>query len=138
MITIARDLKNLFISIAVVYLFIMVIRMLFSDGSDEDVKKWKTGILYTSLGIIVMQIAYVFISTLFDKQITGNTAQSFLESIVYPFVNMLQLLASFAFLAMAFYAFFKIITAGGEEDQVKKGKQTIIAALIGFLLIKVP
>ncbi|EKD29713.1 MAG: hypothetical protein ACD_78C00308G0001, partial [uncultured bacterium (gcode 4)] len=138
MITIARDLKNVVTLLAVVYLFIMVIKLIFSSGSEEDVKKWRLGIIYTSLGIVVMQIAYTLISTLFDRQVSGVTAFDFLDKIIYPFIRMLELLASFAFLAMAFYAFYRIITAGGSDDKVKKGKQTIIFAIIGFLLIKVP
>jgi Type IV secretion system pilin len=138
MITIARDLKNVVILLAIVYLFIMVIKLIFSNGTEEDVKKWRWGIIWASLGIIVMQIAYVLISTLFDKKITGVTAFDFLDKIIYPFVRLLELLASFAFLAMAFYAFYLIITAGWVEDKAKKGKQTIIFAIIGFLLIKIP
>ena len=138
LITIAQDLKNVVTLLAVVYLFIMVIKIIFSHGSDEDSKKWRLGILYTSLGIVVMQIAYVLITTLYDQKINGVTAFDFLEKIIYPFVRMLELLASFAFLAMAFYAFYLIITAGGADDKAKKGRQTIIFAIIGFLLIKVP
>lgn len=111
MITIARDLKNVVTLLAVVYLFIMVIKLVFSNGSEEDVKKWRTGIIYASLGIVVMQIAYVLISTLFDKQVSGVTAFDFLDKVIYPFIRMLELLASFAFLAMAIYAFYLIITA---------------------------
>lgn len=111
MITIARDLKNVVILLAVVYLFIMVIKLIFSNGGDEDIKKWRVGIMWTSVGIVVMQIAYVLISTLFDKQVSGVTAFDFLDKIVYPFVRMLELLASFAFLAMAFYSFYIIVTA---------------------------
>lgn len=138
MITIARDLKNVVTLLAVVYLFIMVIRLLFSNGSEEDVKKWRGGIIAATLGIIVMQIAYALVSILFDRQVTGVTAFDFLDKIVYPFIRMLELLASFAFLAMAFYAFYLIITAGGADDKAKKGKQTILFAIAGFLLIKIP
>lgn len=138
MITIARDLKNVVTLLAVIYLFIMVIKIIFSDGGEEDLKKWRLGIVYASIGIVMMQISYVIISTLFDRQVTGVTAFDFLEKVIYPFVRMLELLASFAFLAMAFYAFYLIITAGGADDKIKKGKQTIIFALIGFILIKVP
>lgn len=138
MITIARDLKNVVILLAVVYLFIMVIKIIFSAGSDEDAKKWRMGVVYTSLGIVLMQIAYTLIVTLFDKQVTGSTAFDFMEKIVYPLVRMLELLASFAFLAMAFYAFYRISTAGGDEEKAKKGKRTILFALVGFLALKVP
>jgi hypothetical protein len=138
MITIARDLKNVVILLAIVYLFIMVIKLIFSNGSEEDVKKWRGGIISASLGIVVMQISYTLVATLFNKNVSGNTAFDFLEKIVYPFVRLLELLASFAFLAMAFYAFYLIITAGGADDKAKKGKQTILFAIAGFLLMKLP
>lgn len=85
-----------------------------------------------------MQIAYTFISTLFDRQVVGYTAQVFAENLIYPFVKMLELLASFAFLAMAFYAFYRIVTANGHDEKIKKGKNTIFLALAGFLLMKIP
>lgn len=111
MITIARDIKNVVTLLAVVYLFIMVIKIIFSSGSEEDMKKWRSGIISASLGIVVMQVSYAIIATLFDKKVNGVTAFDFLDKIVYPFIRMLELLASFAFLAMAFYAFYLIITA---------------------------
>lgn len=48
------------------------------------------------------------------------------------------LLASFGFIAMAVYAFYTIITGGGDEEKTKKGKNIVIYALIGFLLIRIP
>lgn len=41
MLTIARDAKNIIVLVAIVYLFIMVLRLIFSGGSEEDAKKWK-------------------------------------------------------------------------------------------------
>jgi hypothetical protein len=111
MITIARDLKNIATLLAVVFLFILVLKIIFSSGSEEDVKKWKHGIIFTSIGIVVMQIAYILIATLYDKKVDSVTASDFLDKIIYPFIRMLELLASFAFLAMGFYAFYLIITA---------------------------
>jgi hypothetical protein len=138
MVTIARDVKNVVTLLAIVFLFIMVIKIMFSDGSEEDVKKWRWGIISASLGIVLMQVAYAGVSLLFGQKVTGVTAFNFLEKIIYPFVHMLELLASFAFLAMAFYSFFLIVTAWWADDKAKKGKQTILFAIIGFMLIKVP
>jgi hypothetical protein len=52
-------------------------------------------------------------------------------------VDILQLLAAFGFIAMAIWAFFVMATAG-DEEKVKKSRNTILYAIIGFLLIKVP
>jgi hypothetical protein len=135
---IGRDVKNVFIAVAVIYLVISVLRILFSAGGEEDLKKWKTSILWTSLGIVVMQTAYVFVSTLYNKDITGRTADLFLDKIVYPFVNLLGMFASFAFLAMAFLAFFRLVSSGGDEEKAKTAKRSIIAGIIGFMIIKIP
>jgi hypothetical protein len=69
-IMVARDVKNLFIAIAVIYLVISVLRLLFSKGGEDDAKKWKSSIAGTTIGIVVMQSAFVFVTTLYDKNVT--------------------------------------------------------------------
>jgi len=44
--------------------------------------------------------------------------------------------ASFVFIAVAIYAFYKIVTANGDDEAVSKGKMTIVYGLIGFVVIK--
>jgi hypothetical protein len=39
---------------------------------------------------------------------------------------------------MACWAFFMLVTAWGDEEKAKKAKNTIIYAIIGFLLIRIP
>ena len=77
-----------------------------------------------------MQSAFVFVDTLYNKNVNGFTAMLFMDRLIYPFVHLLGMLASFAFLAMAFYAFYRIVTSAGDEEGVKAGKRTIIYALI--------
>ena len=89
----------------------MVMKIIFSSGGEEDIKKLRMGITYVVLGIVVMQVSYIVIATLYDKKVTGATAQDLLDRVIYPFVHLLELLASFAFLAMAFIAFYQIVTA---------------------------
>ncbi len=138
LINIARDAKNVFIFVAIVYLVISVLRILLSGGSDEDAKKWRNTILWTTVGIVVMQSAFVAVDTLYNRNITGFTAMLFADKLIYPFVHLLEIFASFAFIAMAIFSFYRIVTAGGDEEGVKSGKKTILYAIAGFLLIKVP
>jgi len=138
LINIARDLKNVAMLIAVVYLVISVLRILLSSGGEEDIKKWKNTVLYTTGAIILMQSAYSVLRLLYDRSVNGYTATLFLDKIIFPFVSMIEVLAAFAFLAMAFYAFYRIVTSAGDEEQAKAGKKTIMYAILGFLLIKLP
>ena len=47
-------------------------------------------------------------------------------------------MAAFGFILMAVWAFFVMATAGGDEEKAKKSRNTILYAIIGFLLIKIP
>jgi Type IV secretion system pilin len=139
---IAWGIKNFFIIVAVLFLIIGVLKLLFSGGDEEAQKKWKNNIIYVSIGVFIMQIAYSFWSTLYlnsdTSYIDGRLAWTFWINIFEPIVNIMLLLASFGFIAMAVYSFYTIITGGGDEEKLKKGKNIIIYALIGFLLIRIP
>lgn len=50
----------------------------------------------------------------------------------------MEMLASFAFLAIAFLAFFKLVSAGGDDDKAKSAKRSIVTGIVGFMLIKIP
>lgn len=141
-IVIAYNIKNFFIAIAVIFLIIGVIKLLFSSNSEEDLKKWRRNIVWTSVGILVMQIAYSVWNTLrltsASDKIGSSLGWSFWVNIFGPIVDLLQILASFGFLLMAIYAFYILVTAGGDEERTKKGKNIVIYAIIGFLLIRIP
>jgi Type IV secretion system pilin len=140
--TIAFNIKNFFIAVAVIFLIIGVMKLLFSSGSDEDIKKWKSNIIWVSIGVMVMQMAFSIWNTLMirdsSKTIGSMFGWEFWLNIVQPLVSILLMLASFGFFAMMLYAFYTIITGGGDEEKLKKGKSTVIYAVIGFLLIRIP
>lgn len=140
--TIAFQIKNFFIAIAVIFLIIGVIKLLFSSSDEESVKKWKSNIIWTSIGIFVMQVSFSVWNTLILKtdsdQIGSRLGWEFWVNIFSPIVNLLQMLAGFGFLFMAVWAFFVMVTAWGDEEAAKKSKNTILYAIIGFLLIKIP
>lgn len=140
---IARTIKNAFLLIAVVFLIYGVIKLLFSDASDEDVSKWKRNIIWTTAGIIFLQIASNIWKTGLQYEKGGNIISArfgweLWRNIFEPFVQLFQYFASFAFLAMMIYAFYIIVTGGGDDEKLTKGKNTLFFALIGFILIQIP
>ena len=114
--TIAFQIKNFFILIAVIFLIIGIIKLLFSSNDEESVKKWKSNIIWTSIGIFVMQIAFSVWNTLIlrndSDKIGSSLGWEFWINIFSPIVNLLQMLAAFGFLFMAVWAFFIMVTAG--------------------------
>jgi Type IV secretion system pilin len=139
---IAFQIKNVVIILAVIFLVIAVIKLLFSPNSEEDVKKWRNSIIWVSVGIFVMQIAFSAWSALLLKDVSwgidSRLGWAIWLQIFAPIVGLLQMLASFAFLAMVIYAFFTIVTGAGDEEKMKKWRRTIIYGLIGYFLMKLP
>ena len=67
---IAFQIKNVVIILAVIFLVIAVIKLLFSPNSEEDVKKWRNSIIWVSVGIFVMQIAFSAWSALLLRDVS--------------------------------------------------------------------
>lgn len=136
LLNIARDLRVIVFALVLLIWIIMVIKLIFGENTEEEQKKLKSWILWASIWIMVMQIAFSVYKVLFDRQVWANLARSFSERLVEPFTDMLMLFASFVFISMAIFAFYKIVTAWGNEEWIKKWKTTIFQAIIWFIVIK--
>lgn len=62
---------------------------------------------------------------------TNNTADVAVQNLIGKLATFLTILA----VMYALYGGFNILTAGGEEDKVKKGKTILIQALLGLVVI---
>jgi len=62
---------------------------------------------------------------------TSGTLESNVQSIIAFITNLLYLIA----VAFVLYGGFLMLTAGGEEDKVKKGKTILMQAALGLLVI---
>jgi hypothetical protein len=136
LLNIARDLRAIVFSFVLFLVVIMVIKLLFGENTEEEQKKLKKWILWSSIWIMVMQVAFSVYKILFDKEVWAALARRSREKIVEPFTELLMLLASFIFITMAIIAFYKIVTAWGNEEKIKKWKTTIFQAIIWFIVIK--
>ena len=133
---IAQDFKNLVTILATIALLVLVFRLFFATNTDEDVAKFKTGILYIIIGIALMQLSYSIVSVLFDQDIDRNLWESLVQDVFEPIISLLLYGAAFAFLAMWIAAFYMLITAGGDEEKSKKWKQTVLYAVAWFIVIR--
>lgn len=135
--TAAKNLKDVLIAVSVIYLFILVFRIVYWQGTEDDLKKFRMWILWTTFGIALMQVAYVAVTTLYNKDIWAVSAQDLTDSLLTPFIRLLELITSFLFLAMAFMAFYRIITSWWWDDWFKKWWKTVMNAVIWFMLVKI-
>jgi len=132
----ARDLKNLFFAIATLFFLIIIFRLILADNTEEELWKFKKWIIWITVGLIVMQLAFSFTKILFDRGVGETLAFSLIQNLIQPVIDLLMTLASVFFLAMAIFAFYRIVTANGNEENYKKWRMTILYAIFGFIIIR--
>ncbi len=132
----ARDLKNLFYAIATIYFLVIALRLILASNTEEEVGKFKKGIIWITIWLVMMQFAFSFTRILFDRGVGETLAFSLMQNLIEPIINLMMTLAALFFLAMAIFAFYSLVTANGNEENIKKGKMTIFYAIIGFMLIR--
>ncbi len=70
------------------------------------------------------------------KQVTiGGTSQNSAEVTVQNLINQAMLFLSIVAVCYGIWGGFQIITAGGDEEKVKKGRTIIIQIVIGIIVI---
>lgn len=137
LIGIAYNLKNVFFWFATIFYLIVSIKLLVSENSEDQVAKFKNAIVWVTIWLMVMQIAYAFSLTLYAKQVWESLAFDLINNIVNPLIGLLEVLASIFFIAIAIFAFYRMVTANGKEEEVTRAKMSILYAIIWFILIKI-
>lgn len=137
MFRVARDLRIIIFTIILLIGIIMVFKLLFWQNTEEEATKFRKWVVWCTIWIIVLQIPFTVYSVMFDKNINTSLASSIENKILQPFIDMLMLIASFAFIAMAIYSFYRIITANWDEEKIKTWKTIIFQAIIWFIVIKI-
>ena len=124
--------------VALVMAVIYGLRLVFSQGKEEEFSKQRKNILWLFLGFIMLLISenmaqYIFNpeSATTDKLINFNAAHDQLRDIA----NYLKwLLGSIIILAMLLSSV-RMITSGGDEEVLTKQKRNFTWSLIGMLVI---
>ena len=134
---IAKDIKNIFLAITWIYFLIIVLRQLMTENAEEEFEKFKKWIRWITAWIILMQISYSFVETIFNKDINWKLAWSLVHNIIQPMVSLLEYAASFFFIAIAIFSYYRIITSSWDEEKAKKWKMSIVYAIIWFIVIQI-
>jgi len=134
---VAQSLKNIFLVLASIYLLITVLKLLFTEwSSDEEFEKFKKWFIWITVWIIVMQIAYSYVATIYNRQIGSEIAGWLVANIVDPLIKLLETAAAFFFVWVMIFSFYKMVTAWGDEEKAKQWKMSILHAFIWFIVIK--
>ncbi len=67
-----------------------------------------------------MQIAFSATKIIFDRGVGETLAFNIIEFLIGPLIALLETLASVFFIAIAIFAFYRLVTANGNEEAVSK------------------
>lgn len=134
-IIIAKEVKNIFFVLAWIYFLIITIRFLVSWSSDEAFWKYKKWIIWITIWIVVMQLSYSFVVTIFDRSLS-SFASNFIWNIIEPLINLISTLASIFFLFIAIYTFIRLMSSWWDKEKLTKWINSILYAVIWIALIK--
>ena len=136
LVEIARSLKNLFFFLATIFYLIIAIKLLIAENTEEESTKFKKWIIWITIWLMIMQIAYSFTVTLYANSIWEQLAFDLITNIINPFIWLMEFMASIFFLAIAIFAFYRLVTANWKEEEITRAKMSILYAIIWFILIK--
>jgi len=135
--SVAFSLKAIFLALASIYLLITVLKLLFAEwSSDDEWEKFKKWFKWITVWIIVMQIAYSYVNTIYNKNINWQIADDLIKNIIEPLIKLLETAAAFFFVWVMIFAFYKMVTAGWDEEKATQWKMSVIHAFIWFIVIK--
>lgn len=128
--------------IAVIIAFISVIRLLTSANGEEDFSTWMQTLIWSVAWLFLISIAYTVIrqfeTRVFSTQtINTETVYDVVINIIYPILNFLRYIAATCFFLAAIYAFYRIVTSGGNEEWFDDGKKIFIGSIIGFIIMMI-
>lgn len=137
LVDIAYSLKNLFFWFATIFYIIVAIQLLVAENTEEQVAKFKKALVWMTIWLMIMQMAYAFTFTLYAKSIWESLAFDLIDNIINPLIWLMEVLASIFFIAIAIFAFYRMVTANWKEEEVTRAKMSILYAIIWFILIKI-
>lgn len=143
-IEITNSIIDIVLAICIVYFFIIVIKLIFSENWEEESWNFKKWFIWISIWIIVIQMAKLFVYSIVSKETIEKSSSSslweisntLLLEIVQPLTRLIETWASFIFILIWIYAFFKLISTNWDEEKAKKWKMMIFYSIIWFIIIK--
>lgn len=137
LVNIAQSLKNIFFVLATLFYLIISIKLLVANNTEDEVAKFKKAIIWVTIWLMIMQMAYSFTVTLYAKSVWESLAFDLIDNIINPLIWLMEVLASIFFIAIAIFAYYRMVTANWKEEEVTRAKMSILYAVMWFVLIKI-
>jgi hypothetical protein len=136
----ATFLKAIVGIIAILFIIISGIRMMFAAGDESEITKQRTSLLWVGVGLILIAVDQVIVKNLFVIPVANSDQikTSNVTALINTLGTVLQFVLGFVGLiafAILIYGAATMIANYGDEQMVEKSKKIIKNAIIGILVI---
>lgn len=119
-------------------LFIMIggVYMAISAGDSEKVTKGKNTIIWSVIGIFVMQFAATAVNLIIIPEVTSITpASDLVASLTVTIIQDILIVLYTALLIVAVISGMRMVLAFGKDEEFNKGKEGLFWAAVGAIII---
>lgn len=133
-------IKALIGTVAILFIVISGVRMLFASGEEDEITRQRQSILWVGVGLILIAVDRIIVENVFiiPTQNSDQIRTSNITTLVNTFGTVMQFILGFvgllAFGALVYGAATMIMNYGNDE-MVQKSKKVIRNAIIGILVV---
>ena len=140
--SIVNIIKNLIGGIAIILIIINAMQMIFAGGDETIIKEKKQGIMYAVIGLIIILVLDQIIKFIYGTPIVSIGGGGLMDmrnegfsDEVYGMVSFIKAIVGSIAVLMIVISGVRILTAQGEEDEIKKQKTSILWVGVGIIII---
>ncbi len=137
-------IRNLVGGLAVVWIVVSGVRMVFANGDEGVVSEQKRSITYAVIGLVSILLIERMISLLYgpagimrDGLDTGGVANAAFDAEIFGIVGFIRAIIGVAAIFMLVLSGVRAITAQGDETKITAQKKSILWVGVGLILIAV-
>ncbi len=121
--------------LAVLFIMIGGMYILLSAGDTEKVTKGKNTIIWSIIGVFVMQFAIDLIDFVILEVNTRTVASDLVESAVFTLQGSILDILYIALLGIAIFSGMRMVLSFGKEDEFKKARDGLFWCAVGAIII---
>ncbi len=139
---VAKVFRNLMGSIAIIFIVVSGILMIFAQGDEAKITDQKRSITYAIIGLVVILLIERLVSAIYgvpggeNQVLTPSTANQ-VSVEIYGLVSYIKALLGSVAIFMIVLSGFRTVVSQGEEEQVTTQRKAILWTIVGLGLILV-
>lgn len=122
-------------SLGVLFIMIGGAYMVLSTGNEERVSKGKNTIIWSVIGIFVMQSAQTLVNYVTLETTSRVSGSDLVTSVTNTLIGSIFDLLYVAILGVAIFSGMRMVVSFGKEEEFNKGKSGLLWAAIGAIII---